>query len=121
MHKVFVYGTLRNGEAATHALEGYAMVAYEGKDFKFPYAIPNGDRAVYGNIIEVDDADLEQLDKYENVRGGLYVRQRVLVEDIREEVRPWADEEEVWAYIAGPSLFNAVESGDWLSFIDREN
>lgn len=114
-HKVFVYGTLRGSAAATHYLPGFALVAYEGKDFKFPYAVPSAEYDVYGNILEVDDATLEQLDKYENVRSGLYVRTEAEVSDIATE-----ETELVWVYVAGPSLFNVIEDGDWLNFLNKE-
>lgn len=115
-HKVFVYGTLRSGKAATHCLEGYLMLAYQGKDFKFPYIVEHPNFDVSGNIIEVDDAELEQLDRYENIRSGLYVRKEVEVVGMDEGY----ESEVVWAYIAGPSLFNVVDNGDWLEFL-KEN
>lgn len=108
-HRVFVYGTLRSGRMATHGLEGYLMLAYQGRDFKFPYIVEHPNFNVVGNVIEVDDAELEQLDRYENVRSGLYVRKEVEVVDLDAAY----ETEVVWAYIAGPSLFNIVESGDW--------
>lgn len=116
-HKVFVYGTLRSnlGES-THILPDHVMLAYEGRDFKFPYVVAHYDYDVFGNIIEVDDAELEQLDRYENIRIGLYARKKVEVTNSST-----AESEEVWAYIAGPALFNVIESGDWLEFLNKEN
>lgn len=116
-HKVFVYGTLRSnlGES-THILPEHVMLEYEGRDFKFPYVVAHPDYDVFGNIIEVDDAELEQLDRYENIRSGLYVRKEVEV--INSST---AESEAVWAYIAGPSLFNIVESGDWIIHSNQEN
>lgn len=115
-HTVFVYGTLRDGEEPTHFLPGYAMVAYQGRDFKFPYAVPSGEYDIVGNLVEVDDKGLEQFDVYENVRSGLFVRKEVEVVDIDTN-----DSTVAWVYIAGPSLFNIVESGNWLEYLDRNN
>lgn len=116
-HKVFVYGTLRGDMPATHILPCYMMIAYQGKDFSFPYIVEHPDFDVSGNIIEVDDAQLEELDRYENTRNGLYVRKEVEVVDLDAGYEP----EVVWAYIAGPSLFNIVESGDWLIHSSQES
>lgn len=115
-HRVFVYGTLREGfSSATHLLPGYMMLAYEGKDFKFPYIVPHRDWDVTGNVLEVSDSELEQLDKYENIRSGLYTREKVSIKDIESGGFIAA-----WAYIAGPVLFNVIESGDWLEFLNKE-
>ena len=115
-HKIFVYGTLREEQEATHLLPYYMMLAYQGKDFSFPYIVEHPDRDVVGNVIEVDDKELDKLDIYENIRSGLYVR--VEVEVLRIDN---VDESDlVWVYIAGPSLFNVIENGDWLEFL-KEN
>lgn len=112
MHNVFVYGTLRpTGEAATHHLSDHAMFSAG----KFPYIMPspgNDDDEVLGNIIEVTGKQLLQLDKYENVQSGLYVRKK-------EDVYPigmYEDGVEVWVYVAGPALTpTPITSGDWFN------
>lgn len=115
-HNVFVYGTLREGAAATHFLPGFALVAYQGHDFAFPYAVPSSEFDIYGNIMAVDDAKLEQLDVYENVRNDLFVRKEIEVVDIATN-----ESEIAWVYIAGPALFNVVDSGDWFDFLNKGN
>lgn len=119
LHKVFVYGTLRDGKMASHSIQGWEMHAYEGRDFKFPYIVKvDEDRSyVYGNVIEVDDERLDALDKYENVRSGLFER-------IKMEVNAnyHSPVEECWVYVAGPALLpTVVESGDWMTYVNNED
>jgi gamma-glutamylcyclotransferase (GGCT)/AIG2-like uncharacterized protein YtfP len=114
MHKVFVYGTLRNNEPATHKLMCYTMRKVPGKEFDFPFVEYDEDTrsGVLGNIIEVNDKELAQLDIYEGVAHGLYSR-------IRRYVRPLddtGDASEVWVYIGGPALvYPIIESNDWFN------
>src|SRR5690606_15831478 len=84
-HKVWVYGTLRpkdeegNIIPATHKLYGYAMYNYG----PFPYIEEKaGTYTVVGNIIEVDDEQLEWLDVYEGTKKRLYKRATEVVEPI---------------------------------------
>lgn len=110
-HVVFTYGTLRNNVEATHRITGYQMCAYQGRDFEFPYLVPKGGEEVYGNIIEVDDVTLAEMDKYENIRSGLFVREVCEVFSLTGD----EDEQNAWVYVAGPALLpEVVESGDWL-------
>ena len=109
-HKLFTYGSLRNGEPATHMLMGYALFDYG----RFPYIAPSKVRGdtVYGNLVEVDDKMLGQLDKYENIRSGLFERVEVGIYSIDDN-----DDEEatkVFVYVAGNIIPPRVESGDWL-------
>ena len=114
-HKVFVYGTLRDGREATHFLSQSAiMQLIKGKNFSFPavqlvdFDLPF---QVVGNILEADDGELAYLDKYENVKSGLYERVKLNVTAIGSD-----STEEVWAYIAGPALkLTLITSGDWLN------
>lgn len=114
-HKVFVYGTLRRGEEVTHRLPGFQMFKCRGKHFDFPYIQPctcgNELHNIYGNIIEVDDIQLEELDKYENVKSLLFTRERAIVYPMTETIP-----EEVWVYVAGPALANKpIPTGLWES------
>lgn len=122
-HLVFVYGTLRKmlaglgvGDApppATHQLWGFDMYDYGG----YPYIIEDTEAEidaelyVYGNVYEVDDDTLAELDHYEGVARGLFVRQTVTVE-LLGTASGFAD---VWAYVAGPALTpKRIPSGDWF-------
>jgi len=115
MHNVFVYGTLRTIASggklpeANYMLSGFQMYDYG----KFPYIVPDPDAAVYGNMLVVNDEDLAQLDKYENVSGGLYTREEV-------DVQPMAVIGDVptvkaFVYVATSELHpKKVTSGDWF-------
>ena len=124
-NKVFVYGTLRNGAAATHRLDYYRMFCVQGKEFDFPFiqetdgdCEPRIDNvpacstySVKGNVVELTDKELRQADKYENVRTGLYARKKVYVQPLSG-----GEYEEVWVYVGGPALvYQPIDNGDWLS------
>ena len=121
-HRVFVYGTLRKmlaglgvGDApphATHQLWGFDMYDYGG----YPYIIEDtkaeigAELYVYGNVYEVDGDTLADLDNYEGVARGLFVRQAVTVEPLGT-----ASSLDVWVYVAGPALApKRIPSGDWF-------
>lgn len=115
MQKVFVYGTLRDGHEATHILNRNALLqAVDGGNFPFPliqlvdFDLPF---VVIGNVLEVDDASIKRLDKYENVKSGLYKRVKLPVSRIGSNER-----EDMWVYVAGPALERPIIiSGDWLN------
>lgn len=87
MDKVFVYGTLKRGHRA-HNLLKFAKFkgdCYSGPGFTmldvngwFPGVVKdNSDNNVYGEVYEVTEDELKELDKYEGVSNGLYVRGKV--------------------------------------------
>ena len=86
------------------------MYSYYGK---FPYVIPaDGDFAVvYGNLLEVNDSELAQLDAYEGVDAGLYHRIEVLAFSIETGQR-----EKVYMYEAGNVAPPMIEDGDWAEY-----
>lgn len=113
-HKVFVYGTLRDGHEPTHSLRQAAiMQLIEGRKFDFPmlqtvdFDLPF---QVVGNVMEVTGVRLKELDRYEGVSGGLYRRIKLPVGKIGTE-----EQEDMWVYVAGPTLERTIiSSGDWL-------
>lgn len=114
VHKVFVYGTLRNGHEATHQLERSALLqAVDGREFAFPMAqLVDFDLPfqVVGNVLEVNDEELAKLDSYENIRSGLYQRTKLPIRRFGSIAQ-----EEMWVYVAGPALERPIiSSGDWL-------
>ena len=115
---LFVYGTLQR-EQPHHALlsdcrylgpawvQGSLYAMPEG----FPAATPEGLGDVHGELYELPDyADflLRELDAYEDVAQGLFVRARLRV-----------GEREAWVYWAGPALRSSLAalrpqaSGRW--------
>lgn len=115
LERVFVYGTLRDGHEATHHLNRSALLqAVGGSNFPFPmvqlvdFDLPF---VVMGNVIEVDATELERLDRYENVKSGLYRRIKLPVSRIGGQ-----EQEEMWVYVAGPALERPIiSSGDWFN------
>lgn len=108
-HKVFVYGTLRpEGVAPTHELYDFTMYNYFDR---FPYLVyEDGRSIVRGVIVEVSDKQLKEMDRYENVKSGLFKREEVTVQDLAT-----AEEIEAFVYVAGNIHPPVIESGDWFS------
>ncbi len=105
---LFVYGTLKR-EQSHHALVSdcrFAGVAHmPGSLYELPHGFPaavcEGVGSVEGELYELPDYGqllLQELDDYEDVPTGLFVRERVRVRG-----------REVWAYIAGPALRSELE------------
>lgn len=117
-HKVFVYGTLRRraGEnapiyllrnAKMFSAGAFPFIRLEADNQYIPQLIP-----IRGNLLEVTDEELVELDYYESV-PSLYTRETVTItkEDTGEEL-------EAFVYVAGPGWEHPViKSGDWLQYI----
>ena len=110
MHKIFVYGTLRPSKRASHWIEGFDMYTAGA----YPY-VAKGSSRVYGNVIEVDDDELDNADRYEGVARGLYTREKTTAYDMLTGVR-----EEVQLYVAGKDWPTIVQSGDWYDEGEQE-
>ena len=110
--KLFVYGSLLQGEAAHFRLRGARLIARARTEAAFtlidmgayPALVEAGDTAVAGEIYAVDAALLVELDEYEEA-PGVYQRRALRVEG-----------HAVVAYVL-PERFAAgrpvVASGDW--------
>lgn len=86
---VFCYGTLKSGERNNHLMRGKLIgpaKTYEGFALidlgTFP-GLVKGDKAIEGEVWEVDEANLRLLDRFEGVYSGVYVRQQIMLEDGR--------------------------------------
>ena len=114
MTKLFVYGTLMGKQSPTHYLSDYMMFAVPGKTFNFPVIQPipdewNASTRVVGCIVEVDDDKLAELDWYEGVALGLYMR---LTENVHSMTN--ASLETVQVYVGGPALvYEPIPDGNW--------
>lgn len=108
-HKVFVYGTLRpEGVAPTHALDDYTLYNYFDR---FPYLVfEEGRSRVVGVVVEASLKELKQMDRYENVKSGLFRREVVIVRDLATGTYV-----EAFVYVAGNIHPPVIESGDWFS------
>jgi gamma-glutamylcyclotransferase (GGCT)/AIG2-like uncharacterized protein YtfP len=87
MNLVFVYGSLKRGFSNHHFLAGqnFVTVARTGPGFRL-YALtgypgmvpdPSAKEGIEGEVWEVDDAALTQLDELEGLAEGLYRRETI--------------------------------------------
>lgn len=89
MHTVFVYGTLRDEyESGREAILNGARKDASGR---YPTLVPDESGQVNGELITVNDQELQDLDNYENV-PQLYHRIRI---------------DGVWVYIGNPDLLGS--------------
>lgn len=116
-HLVFVYGTLRPGQA-NHArlLAGRSMApaVLDGHELRlgeWPWVRPAVGTSVVGEAVAVEPALLARLDLLEDVAGGWYRRERRTVQ-LADGVPA-----DAWVYtagtISGPED-RLVPGGDWL-------
>jgi gamma-glutamylcyclotransferase (GGCT)/AIG2-like uncharacterized protein YtfP len=90
-HRVFVYGTLMKGEHHHEVLKNAQFVGLTETQASFelvqidyyPALLPQGSARVMGEVYEVDDATLAQLDELEEV-PDYYVRERITLADDSE-------------------------------------
>ncbi len=86
-HRVFVYGTLKVGGTNHHFLHGQTLLGsartppgyrlYLVADYPGMVRDPSDTRGVTGEVWEVDDATLAQLDILEGLEEGLYRRDAI--------------------------------------------
>lgn len=110
LHKVYVYGTLRPGTTPTVKVPGYLydLGWYPGILLK----APDSGSWVDCEIIEVDDAKLEQLDVYEGFfpddpSSSLFVR------------RPYLDGY-IYEYNRVVPMKKRIDQSDWLAYKSRD-
>jgi len=107
---VFVYGTLRQGEANHHFLAGSELVAQyrTGPDFELydlgPYpGLGQGKKEICGEIYRVSSEVLAQLDHLEDVP----------YEYRREKLDTPFGETWIYLYQDASKLSARIDSGDW--------
>lgn len=104
-HKVFVYGTLKSKNRRDNFyVKGtlFHLGAFPGIKLGDVGNIP-------GQVVEVSEVDLEDLDRYEGV-PHLYVRKRTWAYSrANEDIFP----EEVWVYEYNKSTDNYSEIDEW--------
>ncbi len=113
MHKIFVYGTLKQGKSNHRFLEGYepkrakapGIILFDGR--YFPYA-QRGCGIAKGELYEVDSFTLAKLDKLEG-HPTHYKR----------ELTPVFDSEmkkvDAWIYLTDRKLeFPKIQTGEWV-------
>ena len=110
--KVFVYGSLRRGERAHSLLKGARLVAEGWTPAQFtlldlgeyPGLVAGGTTAVLGEIYEVDEAVLAELDRYEEAP------------EVYERIEMRIAGHDALVYVLRPEHAGqhpALETGDW--------
>ena len=120
LHKVFVYGTLLKGERNAHFLKNATCIAERcwtlGKLYDTGYGYPaikcSDEDRVYGELYEVSDSELIELDRLEDYKKGdkdnLYNR-------VVQPVKTGEGITSAYVYIAARKdlLNRRITSGDW--------
>lgn len=122
-YKLFVYGTLRRGEALADYMVGKfictcstAAAEFTMYDLgNYPAIIPRGNRKVWGELYEVSGKDLEELDSVEGV-PHLYVRSRIQV----------SNGDLAFVYFLAPDVaetikeYKEINFGDWSVYKNNQ-
>lgn len=110
MHLVFVYGTLRQGEANHHYLAESQLLGLFDTQPEYalhdlgPYpGLIAGQQSIHGEVYQMDDATLAQLDTLEDVP----------VEYRRETIDTPYGLAWIYIYQDASRLDTLIESGDW--------
>lgn len=124
VHRVFVYGTLKQGFSNGHFLEdclflGNASIKGQLLDIgHFPGLVGSDDwkSRVWGEVYLVTHDILAQLDRLEG-EGSLYLRKSVIVRmETNCKGKPYLGQKAklVWAYFWGSHTdYAVIESGNW--------
>jgi len=114
---LFVYGTLRPGQAnhgrllAGRAMAPAVLAGHELRLGHWPWVQAATGSSVAGEVVAVEPEVLERIDRLEDVAGGLYRRDLVAVR------LAGGEEAEAWTYLAGSVAATGdrlVPDGDWL-------
>ena len=119
---VFVYGALRKGASNAWRMERARFVGeatVKGTLVKvdwYPGLVLEGDTMVAGEVYEVDEQNLKELDEFEGVgiedaRNDEYKRVTVEVQLKEAESRTC----QIYEWQLGTSDYEVVSNGDWLT------
>ncbi|HWV58640.1 MAG TPA: gamma-glutamylcyclotransferase family protein, partial [Longimicrobiales bacterium] len=116
---VFVYGTLMHGQpentllrAAERVREARVTGTLYDVDGQFPALVLAGTDVVHGEIWRCAPDTLYELDRYEDVAGGLFRRVALRIDDLA-----------CWTYVAGGALATRlspdrrIPAGSWAAFV----
>lgn len=103
MHYVFTYGTLKRGYRNHHYLKNSKFICEASIDGfymfdlgKYP-GIYEGSGVIYGEIYEVDDDELREMDLLEE-EGSLYIRKSIRVNNL-----------DAWIYVYNKKVDNLIK------------
>jgi gamma-glutamylcyclotransferase (GGCT)/AIG2-like uncharacterized protein YtfP len=111
-----VYGTLRNFKTKKGKVDGFSLI-FPAMTRAFPAAIKDNNESIVVEVKEIEDYEIGEYDKYENVRGGLYKRENVNV-DLPDDKKV-----EAWMYVAGPvimqdtGVYEKIKDNDWENVV----
>jgi gamma-glutamylcyclotransferase (GGCT)/AIG2-like uncharacterized protein YtfP len=119
-HLIFVYGTLRRGCAGAMSIrfptsKFVAEASVTGSLYDLgPYPgmiLAESNSLVFGEVYEVDDETLNQLDEFE--ASSSYLRKQV-------EVSLGNQQKSCWTYEPNPAFYSfqiLIGSGDWIKYV----
>lgn len=120
-HVIFVYGTLRRNENNHHLLAGATMIAEQawtmGSLFDtgsgYPAFIQNKENRVYGELYEIDDKELTDLDILEGYFGK--GQENNLYDRITQKISTDQGEYEAFIYVMEKDEkdYIKIRCGDW--------
>jgi gamma-glutamylaminecyclotransferase len=112
--RVFTYGTLKRGHRLHSHLCGQRFIgeAWTRPEFRlhncgwYPALVESGDgRAIHGELRDVDEATLDQLDEVEEVGNGLYERRLI-------PLQPPFDDSPAISYVYLGDVTGLTDCGD---------
>ena len=117
MH-LFVYGTLKDRSQMVAVVGPHVRVRvvgagsvhgvlYDAGEYPALQLSASAGDVVRGLLLELDDAALPRLDRYEGIDSGLYARQRCEVRDDDGRVRA------AWVYVYNRSVVGLRRIGEW--------
>ena len=107
-----VYGTLRDFKTKKGKVNGFSLV-FPAMTKAFPAAIKDKNESLVVEVKEIEDYEIGEYDKYENVKGGLYKRENVVID------LPDGKAVDAWMYVAGPvitqdtGVYEKIKDNDW--------
>ena len=118
--KVFVYGALRRGASNHWRMEGAQLLGettVTGTLVKidwYPGVVLEGETSVYGEVYEIDEKILAELDEFEGIgndsQAGEYERVTTVI-----DIDGRSHEVFLYEWQKGVSDYEIVPNGDWLT------
>jgi gamma-glutamylcyclotransferase (GGCT)/AIG2-like uncharacterized protein YtfP len=117
----FIYGTLRKGGRAHHFMDGAKFVgmgSVEGSIFhvdQYPGLVIDDGGRVIGEVYEVGDSMVPELDRYEGCFESPPHYARVSIEVLLDEGR--RVDAQVYEFLQLADSHERIDSGDWFEWL----